>query len=149
METVRVLLVEADPGNRRDYGMWLEEAGYDVLTCPGPSAPDYTCIGGRQGRCPLVGASDVVVLDLDLDSEIEQEGTSAVELLSLYTSSGKQVVAVGSDPRVVEVFPERLTTGLLGPAPRPQLVQAVRSSVSRARAGPWSGAGPFGVSGGG
>lgn len=135
MDTVRVLLVEADPSLRRDYGTWLEEAGYEVLTCPGPSAPDYTCVGGREGRCPLVGASDVVVLDLDLDSEIEQEGTSAVDLLSLYTSAGRPVVAVGSDPRIVGVFPERLATGLLAPTTRPELVQAVRTSFARALAG--------------
>jgi CheY-like chemotaxis protein len=132
MDKGRVLLVEADPGNRHTYGKWLEESGYEVLTCPGPSAPDYVCVGGRRGRCPLVEPADVVVLDLDLDSEIEEEGTSAFELLSLYTSSGRPVVAVGSDPRIVGVFPERLATGLLGPPTRPQLVQAVRASIARA-----------------
>lgn len=132
MEKGRVLLVEAEPANRRSYADWLEESGYDVSVCPGPSAPGYTCVGGRRGRCPLVEPADVVVLDLDLDSEIEQEGTSAFELLSLYTDYGKPVVAVGSDPRIVGVFPERLVAGLLGPPTRPQLVRAVRESIARA-----------------
>lgn len=132
MDKGRVLLVEADPGNRQAYGKWLEDSGYEVLTCPGPRAPDYTCVGGRRGRCPLVEPADAVVLDLDLDSEIEQEGTSAFELLSLYTGSGKPVVAVGTDPRIVGVFPERLAAGLAGPATRPQLVQAVKESIARA-----------------
>lgn len=132
MDPTRVLLVEADPGNRHTYGKWLEESGYEVLTCPGPSAPDYVCVGGRQGRCPLVEPANVVVLGLDLDSEIEQEGTSASDLLSLYTNAGRPVVAVGSDPRIVGVFPERLATGLLGPPTRPQLVKAVRTSMAEA-----------------
>jgi CheY-like chemotaxis protein len=132
MEMERVLLVEAEPANRRRYAAWLEESGYEVSICPGPSAPDYTCVGGRHGWCPLVEPADVVVLDLDLDSEIEQVGTSAFELLSVYTGSGKPVVAVGSDPRIVGVLPERLAAGLVGPPTRPQLVQAVRESIARA-----------------
>ena len=134
MEKGRVLLVEADPGNRREYGTWLEEGGYEVTVCPGPRAPDYTCVGGRQGRCPLVEPADAVVLDLDLDSEIEGEGTSAFELLSLYTSSEKPVVAVGTDPRIVGVFPERLAAGLAGPTTRPELIKALRESIARASA---------------
>jgi CheY-like chemotaxis protein len=130
MDTRRVLLVEADPGNRQMYGAWLEEGGYEVLTCPGPTAPDYACVGGLRGGCPLVEPVDVVVLDLDLDSEIEEVGTSAFELLSLYTSSGKPVVAVGSDPRMVRVFPERAITGILGPPTRPGLVQAIGESIA-------------------
>ena len=80
----------------------------------------------------MVDPADAVVLDLDLDSEIEEEGTSAFELLSLYTGSGKPVVAVGTDPRIVGVFPERLAAGLVGPTTRPQLVKAVRQSIARA-----------------
>jgi hypothetical protein len=76
--------------------------------------------------------ADVVVLDLDLDSEIEETGTSASELLGLYTNSGKPVVAVGSDPRIVRVFPQRLTTGLAGPVTRGELVEAVTEAILRA-----------------
>src|ERR671918_1064481 len=89
MDMERVLLVEADATSRGVYGRWLEDCGYDVMTCPGPTAPDYTCVGAREGYCPLVGVADIVVLDLDLDSEIEETGTSASELLGLYTNSGK------------------------------------------------------------
>ena len=132
MDMERVLLVEADATSSREYGKWLEDYGYDVMTCPGPTAPDYTCVGAREGYCPLVGVADVVVLDLDLDSEIEETGTSASELLGLYTNSGKPVVAVGSDPRIVRVFPQRLTTGLAGPVTRGELVEAVTEEILRA-----------------
>ena len=55
-----------------------------------------------------------------------------MELLSLYTGSGKPVVAVGTDPRIVGVFLERLAAGLAGPTSRPQLVQAVSEAIARA-----------------
>jgi CheY-like chemotaxis protein len=132
METGRVLLVEAEPTSRLLYGGWLEDSGYEVMTCPGPRAPGYTCVGGRTGACPLIDPADVVVVGLDLDSEIEQEGTSAFELLSLYTASGKPVVAFGSDPDIVGVLPEGLATGLVRPPVRPQLLEAVRTSIARA-----------------
>ena len=132
MDMKRVLLVEADATSSREYGKWLEDYGYDVMACPGPTAPDYTCLGAREGYCPLVRVADVVVLDLDLDSEIEETGTSASELLGLYTNSGKPVVAVGSDPRIVRVFPQRLTTGLAGPVTRGELVEAVTEEILRA-----------------
>lgn len=132
MEMGRVLLVEAEPANGDRYAGWLEGAGYEVSVCPGPSAPDYTCVGGRRGRCPLVEPADAVVLDLDLDSELGQEGTSALELLSLYMSSGKPVVVVGSDRRIVGVLPERLSAGLLRPTTRTELVRAVGKSIATA-----------------
>jgi len=130
--TERVLVVESDPQNRERYGQWLEENGFEVGTCPGPSAPDLTCVGSREGRCPLVDPADVVVLGLDLDSEIEQQGTSAFELLSLYTSADRPVVALGSDPGLIRMFPERVVTGIPGPTTRAELVREVRAAVARA-----------------
>jgi hypothetical protein len=49
-----VLLVEQDPEERDLIGGWLENDGYDVLACPGPSAPDYACIGEEARHCPLI-----------------------------------------------------------------------------------------------
>jgi hypothetical protein len=44
-----VLLVEQDLEERDLIGGWLENDGYHVLACQGPSGPDYTCIGGEGG----------------------------------------------------------------------------------------------------
>jgi hypothetical protein len=93
-----VLVVEADAAERERFGTALEAAGFDVLTCPGPSAPDYTCVGGRDGACPLVQDAAVVVLDMSLDSEALMVGTPAEELLGLYLTSGRPVVVLGSRP---------------------------------------------------
>ncbi len=93
-----VLVVEADPLERERFGSWLEGAGFDVLLCPGPTEPDYTCVGVRDGVCPLVADAAVVVLDMSLESEAVMMGTAAEEVLGLYLLSGSRVVVLGSHP---------------------------------------------------
>ncbi|MGZ4110007.1 MAG: hypothetical protein ACXVP7_10025 [Actinomycetota bacterium] len=91
-----VLVVEADAPERDRYASALESAGFQVLTCPGPTEPDYTCVGAREGTCPLLEEAAVVVLDMSLDSEALLIGTPAEELLGLYLTSGRPVVVLGS-----------------------------------------------------
>jgi len=93
-----VLVVEADALERERYGAWLERSGFDVLVCPGPIEPDYTCVGARDGVCPLVQEADVVVLDMSTESEAVVMGTAAEELLALYILTGSRVVVLGSHP---------------------------------------------------
>ena len=92
----RVLLVESDPAEREILSSWLEQSGYDVTACPGPTAPTYVCVGERTGSCPLISEADVVVLDCRLTSYSILEGTSPGDLLSLYLCSGRPVVALGA-----------------------------------------------------
>jgi len=91
-----VLVVGADPAERELFSSWLEGSGFSVLACPGPSEPDYTCLGDRTGACPLADAADVVVLDMSLESEALMRGTAAEELLALYLMSDRPVVTLGS-----------------------------------------------------
>ena len=42
---VAELVVEADRAERERFGTWLERSGFEVLMCPGPTEPDYTCVG--------------------------------------------------------------------------------------------------------
>ena len=93
-----VLVVEADAAERERFGSWLERSGFDVLVCPGPTEPDYTCVGARDGVCPLVEEADVVVLDMSTESEAVVMGTAAEELLALYLLTGSRVVVLGSHP---------------------------------------------------
>jgi CheY-like chemotaxis protein len=97
-EARAVLLVEADADERDRLGSWLEEEGFDVITCTGPTEPDYTCVGARAGACPLVEAASVVVLDMSTRSEGVMQGTAAEELLGLYLFAGARVVALASHP---------------------------------------------------
>jgi hypothetical protein len=91
-----VLLVEADDAERERLGRALEDAGYEVLACAGPTAPDYTCIGGREGYCPLLERADAVVLDLWLAGDEAGTGTSSEQLLEMYLAGGRSVVTLGS-----------------------------------------------------
>ena len=91
-----VLLVESDPDERDLVPSWLGEAGYDVTVCPGPTEPDYTCVGARTGACPLATEASVVILDMSLENEALMTGTAAEELLALYLFGGHRVVALGS-----------------------------------------------------
>ena len=126
MHEPHVLLVEPDPEERERLGRVLETAGYRVSVCPGPTAPDYTCVGGRSGGCPLVHDADLIVFDMVIPGEDMFEGTPAEDLLTLYENSGRAVIALvdrdvrrsGEDERSVrlERFP-----------PDDDLVRAVRT----------------------
>jgi hypothetical protein len=100
--TRNVLVVEPDPVERERLAAALEGNGFDVELCSGPTAPDYTCIGARIGRCPLATADGVVVLDMDLDSEAADQGTSAEELLAFYLGGEHRVVTLSSRPMGID-----------------------------------------------
>lgn len=117
-------MVQSDPVERERFGSWLEQAGFEVVLCPGPTEPDYTCVGAREGMCPLAAEADVVVLDMSLDSEAMMVGTAAEELLGLYLVAGRRVVVIGSRPG--DEMTGQLTRIRRHPS-REQLVQAVIS----------------------
>jgi hypothetical protein len=127
-----VLVVEADATERSRYGAWLEGAGFEVLVCPGPIEPDYTCLGSRGGTCPLAAEVNLVVLDMSLESEGVVMGTSAEELLGLYLVSGHRVVVLGSHPG--DDLPGQLRRIRRHPH-RGELVEAVRGLAGAADAG--------------
>jgi hypothetical protein len=93
-----VLLVEADVHERERLSATLEDSGFEVTLCPGPSGPDYTCVGARTLECPLAKGASVVVLDMNLDGDDLMEGTPAEELLNVYLLAGHRVIALGLQP---------------------------------------------------
>lgn len=140
-----VLIVEADAAERERFGTALEAGGFEVLTCPGPTEPDYTCIGAREGACPLVEEAAVVVLDMSLDSEALMMGTPAEELLGLYLTSGRPVVVLGSRPGPAI---EGLLVRMRRHADDGALVSAVRELHPATRRSPARGSSPSTRSGG-
>jgi len=76
--------------------------------------------------CPLVGAVDVVLLDMSLDSEAMIMGTAAEELLDLYLSSSRPVVVLG--PYLVDEEPRQLARLHRHPQ-RDELVGTVKSML--------------------
>ena len=122
-----VLLVEANDGLRERFGAALDDAGYELIACPGPTGPDYVCIGGRESYCPLLERADVVVLDPWLASDEEGIGTCSDELVELYAGSGRTVIVLGPvgwlDPFAAGHVVH------MGEQPDPRdLVEAVRSA---------------------
>lgn len=120
-----VLVVEPDREVRELLRRWLAGTGAEVLFCPGPRAPRYRCVGGQGGPCPLAEAADVVVLDLDLDSEVAGEGTACEELVSYYTGLGTPVVAFGPYAQVVRPYAESGVRAIGWPVRREELIKAV------------------------
>lgn len=110
-----------------------------MTVCPGPSAPEYTCIGGRGEACPLATAADVVVLDLRLQSDEMDMGVPGWQLALVYRELGKPLVALTgeSDPvRLVRepgvaVLPRRPAPDVLLDAVRRVFVEADEGSFPR------------------
>ena len=138
-----VLLVENDPDLRYRIGAWLESAGADVYQCPGPSAPTYTCLPSTGQACPLVSAVDLVLVDLWLASESALTGTSASELLSYYTGTGKPIVVVDHGHDELLSFRDEVAAVLDHPPDPRELIETVGLLLSRPPVPP---AGPTGGS---
>src|SRR6266540_3313539 len=91
---ITVLLVEPEKELRERLGSWLEGDGFEVMVCPGPGRPDYTCVGTSRGACPLLDAASIVVMDLALPGDDVMRGTSRWDLLSSYVGADRPVVAI-------------------------------------------------------
>lgn len=125
-----VLIVEQDPEMRDRIGSWLESDGHQVLACPGPTHPDYTCVAARGTPCALANAADVVVLDLWLASDRLLMGTSSTRLLGHYLAGGQPVVAISSRPdntRLAKLFLEEALIVVEWPPERRELCETVRA----------------------
>ena len=127
MRETSVLVVNDDPNDRERIGGWLEEAGFDVLACPGPRSPDYVCLGGRDKPCPLAEEAGVVVLDMHLATDEAMIGTPGWDLLLYYLARGIKVVALSGIEDPVRPRPDDGVAVLQRPATRDALIEAVRA----------------------
>jgi hypothetical protein len=123
-----VLLVESDADERDRLSVCLEDSGLLVTICPGPTGPDYTCVGARTMRCPLASGVSVVILDMALEGEALMEGTAAEELLGVYLFGGHRVIALGAERH--DEVPGQLIRLPRRPEPA-DLVSAVASLADR------------------
>jgi hypothetical protein len=125
-----ILLVEHDEKRRVLIAGWLEDAGYDVLTCPGPSAPDYSCIGSREGRCALVDPASLVVLDLSFSPDAIVRAPVGADLLGFYLLTGKPIIALGRGDDLLADPPENQLVALERTPDPGDFLAAVRSVMS-------------------
>lgn len=122
-----VLIVDRDANTRDRVGRWLENAGLDVVTCPGPTAPEFTCIGSRDGQCPLAREADVIVLNLWLESDAAMLGTRARSLVGFYRSWDKPLVVMSDRHDDVAEWVEDLPVAAVDwPPDRRDLVETIR-----------------------
>lgn len=120
-----VLVVARSPETRGGLASWLEDEGEDVMMCPGPGAPDYTCIGSRGERCVLAEAADVVVIDLELAGDVAMAGTPGWELFLYYYSLGRKIVAIVGSDDPVRPRPDDQVVVLRRPADPREIIDAI------------------------
>ena len=120
-----VLIVESQEDARKAMAEWLEDAGFEVLLCPGPGEPDYVCLGGRGMACPLAEPADVVVVSMRLRSDDMMQGTPGWVLLSYYANQGKRVIALTGSRDSVHPLGDEQVTVLTRPVDRADLIDAV------------------------
>jgi hypothetical protein len=125
-----VLLVENEEQRRTLFGGWLESVGFDVLTCPGPSAPEYSCIGTRAGRCPLVDAASLIVLGPPSSSDPAGGSTARLDVVSYCLMTGKPVIALGVEGLLAHRPEDQLIVFPRTPERR-DLITAARAFMSR------------------
>ena len=101
-----VLLVSSDEGLRSDMSGWLEAAGHDVMSCPGPRHPRYSCVGLHGESCALERAAEVCIVDLHPVGDELVDRSSRVELVRLYGEGGRPVVVLvdGADSLDLELL---------------------------------------------
>jgi hypothetical protein len=103
----------------------LEGDGYEVIGCPGPTAPDYTCVGTRGGRCPLEKGADVIVVDTELPGDDTPDAASGIELLSYYSGTGKPVVALRAGSDELRLFAGERIRPVAWPPGQEALIEAI------------------------
>lgn len=130
-----VLVVEHDAATRAQMSDWLDEAGYDVITCPGPLAPDYVCIAGWGRQCALATAADAVVLNIHQASDLMMRGTLGWQIFLFYYEAGKRIVALTDPEDAVRPVAEERVRVVPRPVAKDQLISALDALLEPARAG--------------
>jgi len=123
---MKVLVVESEGWVRDLLVPWLEDAGFDVMTCPGPQGPEFVCAGATKEGCPLAEDAELIVLDLELESDLLMCGVAAWELLHYYGSLDKPVVVLTGFEDAIRPLPGDRIAVLPRPPDRDGLVEAIR-----------------------
>jgi DNA-binding response OmpR family regulator len=123
---MRVLVVESEEWIRDLVVPWFQEGGFKVVTCPGPQGPEFVCAGAAKEGCPLAEDPDLIVLDLELESDLLVCGVAGWELLHYYRSLDKPVVVLTGLEDAIRPLPSDRIAVLPRPRDRDGLVEAIR-----------------------
>lgn len=92
-----VLVVSSDAGLLEQVAGWVGGDGFEVVMCPGPHRPDYSCMGLRGERCPLDVVADLTVLDLHPAGADFADETGRAALVKQYQAGGRPVLVLTED----------------------------------------------------
>jgi len=124
IETRRQALVVAyDRATSSAVGGWLEATGFEVALCPGPLGPSYRCVAAKasESGCPLIRDADVIVLDLWLQSDVDDRGSAALDLVHYYRSRGKRLLMLDHGMSTSSLFPAERVAVLPWPPVRAEV----------------------------
>lgn len=131
MRQIPTILVVAFPVEERArLAQWVREAGYLVTTCPGPG---HAPCAGMRGCCALAELADAVVLDLTLEDDLLAESIPGWQVLDVYLSLGRGVVALVEPGDVRSVTQSDLVVPVSRSASRAEVIGGVREALARAR----------------
>jgi len=123
---MKALVVESEEWLLELLIPWVRDAGVEVVTCPGPQGPDFDCAGASRYGCPLAESADLIVLDLELESDLLMCGVAAWELLHYYRFLDKPVVVLTGFEDAIRLLPGDRIAVLPRPPDRDGLVEAIR-----------------------
>lgn len=123
------LVVAFDQAIRSTVGGWLEAAGFEVMLCTGPRAPDYHCISDT-GVCPLATSADVIVLDAWLESDADDAGTIAPDLIRFYRSLERPLIVLDHGRRGPSLMVPQRTALLEWPPNRRELEHVAQALLA-------------------
>lgn len=129
MAIPRVLVVEQDPGLAERLAWWLDEAGFEVMICGGPTAPGFDCVGSSASGCPLAHGADLVVLDVWTAADAAVQGWGGLRLLQYYSASGLPVVAIRQRRDALDLRFDDVVVDVEWPPDRRDLVETVRATI--------------------
>lgn len=126
-----VLVVSDDLGLSDEVGDWLEEAGLEVLLCPGPGSRGCTGLAGRQ--CALERAADAIVMDVHPTGGSFRDASRPTELARHYSISGNPVLVLTDDGGQLEQLGTIGAATLGRFADRQQVTETVQELVAQGR----------------
>ncbi len=130
METI--VVVQRDPSVRERYAGWLRAAGYDVVTCAGPTAPDFFCPVLKHCGCMESENTDAMVYDPCLVSQENHPASERIiyRLREFYPEKPIVVIDCGSmSPQLSHLAEEDPGIVVLsGPSPA-SLVEHLRKAL--------------------
>jgi hypothetical protein len=130
-----VLLVAQDGERATAIAGALEERRFDVMWCPGPRAPTFTCVSSRGRRCPLTAYADVVIVDGWLSAEENHSGTPYWRLVLYYHSLGIPVVVLVGAEALPGPVPDGSIVALRADAPASEIADLAVGLVLREELG--------------